>query len=263
MRVQIIDVTPTMADGLLKANTRNRNLTPKVVSTYARDMLRGHWAANGEAIKVAEDGTVLDGQHRLAAIVQSGVTLEDMLLVTELPAWTQDTMDSGRKRTTADVFKISGLGNVNVLASVARRAWMWDRGNYQFKNSETPTTADLKEMLEIYPSLLRSAEIGARTNSTFRPANATATGIAHHLFHQIQEEATAEFFAQVATGAKLDTGDPVMTLRDRLIREHAAPHPITATHSLALFIRAWNAFREDRKLSVIVQGPQDKMPMPV
>lgn len=264
MNVEIVDITPDTAAGLLKANVRNRNLTPKVVAAYARAMAKGDWLANGEAVKISDNGEVLDGQHRLAAVVQSGVTLRGVLLVTGLPAETQDTMDSGRKRTTADAFKIAGLSNGNVLASVTRRAWMWDRGNFKFANTESPTTTELKAMLELYPSLLRSAEIGTRTNGGFRPANATATGFAHHLFSQIGEGGeVAEFFAKLGTGAHLDTDDPIMTLRNRLIKEHSAPHAITATYATALFIRAWNAYRENRTLSVIIQGVGDPMPMPV
>lgn len=262
MQVEIKDITPELAAVMLKANTRNRNLTPKVVAGYSRSMLRGDWVSNGESFKIAQDGTVLDGQHRLAAVVQSGITLRDMLVVSGLPLHTQLTMDSGRKRTTADAFKITGHGNVNVLASVTRRVWMWDRGNYRFVNTEAPTTVELVEVLEQYPSLLRSAEIGARTNGAFRPANATATGVAHHLFHTLDQSDTAEFFARIASGANLDEGDPILTLRDRLTREYAAPHSVTATFALALFIRSWNAYREGRKLSTIVQGKADPMPMP-
>lgn len=263
MKIEVIDITPALAAELLKANSKNRNMNAKTVATYARDMSSGNWLANGEAIKVSDEGIVLDGQHRLQACVASGITLYRTILVTGLDPETQDTMDAGRKRTTADSFKISGLGNVNILASVARRVWMWDRGNYKFASTESPTTSELKEVLVKYPSLVRSAEVGARTNHSFNAANATAAGVAHHLFAHLDEGTAAEFFAQVATGARLDEGDPILTLRNRLMREKARPYPLTATLSLAFFIRSWNAVREGRQLAVVVQSPTDPMPMPV
>lgn len=263
MKIQIVDMTPAMAKALLEANTRNRNLNAKAVAGYARAMTQGDWLPNGEAYKIDVNGIVLDGQTRLAAVVQSGVTLKDQVLVNDLAPESQDTMDSGRKRTTADSFKIAGLSNTNVLASVARRAWQWERENYRFTNTEYPTTQELKRILEAYPSLQRSAEVGTRTNQAFNPANATATGFAHHLFHHIDPSLTAEFFAQVATGANLDEGDPILTLRNRLMREKSGPHLLSATLAIAFYIRAWNAVREGRPLLVIVQGPQDRMPMPV
>jgi hypothetical protein len=263
VHIEIVDMTPELAAQLLKSNVKNRNLNAKTVAAYARAMGRGDWMSNGEAFKVARDGTVLDGQHRAAAVVASGVTLEKALLVTDLDPASQDTMDSGRKRTTADALSIHGMGNANVLSAVARRAWMWDRGNYKFVNTEIPTTSEVMETIDKYPSLERSAEIGTRTNNSYRPAGATATGVAHHLFHQLDEGTAAEFFAQLGTGAGLDDGHPVLTLRNRLVRDKVAGKVLTTPLALAYFIRSWNAVREYRTLAVIVHTAAEPMPMPV
>ena len=79
-------------------NTHNRNLRQRQCSascTSTRpDMEAGNWQWNGESIKFAEDGTLLDGQHRLAAIAESGVTLP-VLVVRGLPNETQETAVDG------------------------------------------------------------------------------------------------------------------------------------------------------------------------
>lgn len=264
MKTEIQDITPELAAKLLQTNTRNRNLNAKTVAAYARAMARGDWMVNGEPFyKMDSDYRLADGQHRLAAVVQAGVTIRGMLVVTGLDPRAQDTMDSGRKRTAADALSIHGMGNANVLSAVARRVWMWDRGNYKFTNTESPSTAEVLEVLSAYPSLARSAEVGTRTNGHYRPAGATVTGVAHHLFHSVEEGLTAEFFAQLATGAGLTEGHPVLTLRSRLVRDKVMGKALTTPLALAYYIRCWNALREDRPLSVIVHTAAEPMPMPV
>lgn len=260
--VTVTKITPAEADALLRGNDRNRNLNERVVAELARAIANGEWTLNGEAIKVAEDGTLLDGQHRLSAIVKSGMAIE-VLLVTGLPAETQDTMDLGRKRTTADAWKINGEINVNVLASTARRAWMWDAHNFKFAPHNAPTPGELRKYLDENPSLRRSAEIGTRVNGHFRPASATATGVAHHLFQRLDQGVAAEFFAQLETGAKLDVGHPVLTLRDRLMRDRASMKKPPFYVNVAYYIRAWNAVREGRDLTQIIQTAESLIPKPV
>lgn len=260
----LITVTPHIAAEWLRLNRRNRNLNARLVSDYARDMANGKWVFNGEAIKRAMDGTLLDGQHRLAAIVESGIALE-VLVVEGLDASAQDTMDSGRKRTTADVLAINGETNVNVLASVARRVWLWDTGNLKFISSQRPSTAELKDVLAKYPSLRRSADIGVRTNHAYRPASATVTGTVHHLVSQVPdaEADVAEFFARMASGADLSEGHPILTLRNRMMRDRTSAKNVPFHQGVGLYFRAWNAYREGRSLISIMHTAEEPMIKPV
>src|SRR4051794_31155207 len=101
----IEDVTPAVAADMLAANTKNRTLRRTLVDVYAADMAKGNWQFTGEAVKISTDGVLLDGQHRLEAIVQAGVTVP-MLVVRGLPRATQDVMDSGAKRSAADALRL-------------------------------------------------------------------------------------------------------------------------------------------------------------
>jgi len=258
----VTTIGPAEATAFLKGNEHNRNLSDSRVTELANAMTNGEWRLNGEAIKLSEDGTLLDGQHRLSAVVKSGVTIE-ILLITGLPIQTQETMDLGRKRTTADAWKIRGEINVNVLAATARRAWMWDNGNHKFTPHFAPTPGQLSEYLAANGSLRRSADVGTRVNAHFRPASATVTGVAHHLFQRIDQGAAAEFFAQLETGAKLDVGHPVLTLRDRLMRDKASQKKPPFYVNLAYYTRAWNAVREGRDLQTIIQTAESLIPKPV
>ena len=79
MKVQQSTITPEYAKELLDYNKKNRSLSKATVDRYAEDMRKDNWQQNGEAIKIDWDGNLIDGQHRLAACVKSGVSFDKLL----------------------------------------------------------------------------------------------------------------------------------------------------------------------------------------
>lgn len=260
MQYQIVDVTPELAEKWLKQNSRNRTIRDRAVLAYARDMEAGRWAENGEAIKFAADGALLDGQHRLTALALAGVTVR-MLVITGLANSTQETMDAGSRRSTSDALGLRGEANATILASVARRVWMWDQGDYRF-NSAAPTTAECVSVLEERPDLRRSAEIASRVRQAFSPLPPSVVGTAHHLFTRLAPNDAVWFFQRLGDGAELPAGHPILTLRTRAMSEAADRRQTPAYRHMAYIIRAWNAVREGRSLSRILQDADAPMPMP-
>ena len=53
MRTELVEMTPEMAIRFLENNPLNRNVRPRVVDMYARDMSQGKWMLTGESIKVS------------------------------------------------------------------------------------------------------------------------------------------------------------------------------------------------------------------
>src|ERR1700750_3512325 len=105
--MEVETISPDMAQEILAANGHNRNMRSPRVAQLAEVMRRGEWILNGETIKVATDGTLLDGQHRLQAVVDSGATIET-LVMRGMSLETQDTVDTGRRRRLADILAIEG-----------------------------------------------------------------------------------------------------------------------------------------------------------
>jgi hypothetical protein len=138
-QIDVYDITPEMAKECLSRNTHNRPLSSRQINLLARDMLAGKFLYTGDSIKFDRNNVLRDGQHRLHAIVQSGVTVR-MTVVTGLDPETQDVMDTGRKRTAGNAFALAGIPNGNVLAAAARIALLFDapiRGyGAAFTNSE-------------------------------------------------------------------------------------------------------------------------------
>jgi len=263
VEINLIDVTPEAAAIWLRNNTRNRPISDRLVSEYARDMAAGAFLFNGEAIKIAEDQTLLDGQHRLAAVVRSGVTIK-FLVIQGLPIEAQDTMDTGRRRTAGDQLAIHGEAYSRNLAAIARRVWQWEAGNTRFLTTQSPTNSEILATVTKHATLGRSAEVGHRIATSFRPSRSAVTGMAHHLFLDIDQNLTAQFFARLETGADLSKGHPVLTLRDRLTQDKILQRKIAYHQSVRYFIVAWNALREDREITLIKQAADGtSMPMPI
>lgn len=108
MKSQIVYVTPEIARHYLSLNTANyRTIKPAVASRYAEDMKSGNWHENGEAIQFSKNGTLKNGQHRLLAIVNSGVSME-MNVVTDLDD-DVEIFDWGSARSNAQIAKARGL----------------------------------------------------------------------------------------------------------------------------------------------------------
>lgn len=119
IETHFVKIAPALAAEMLTANSVNRKVRPRLVRTYAEDMRQGLWRSTGEAIKVSRSGSLLDGQHRLSAIVESGKTIE-MLVVSGLADDTQELMDQGAARVAADALAMHGFQNVTLAAGVAR-----------------------------------------------------------------------------------------------------------------------------------------------
>lgn len=102
-----IIVTPEMAFEWLQKNTCNRNISQRKVDGYAADMKSGDWHEHHQGIAFYSDGTVADGQHRLAAIVKSGVSVS-LMVTFGIPRKSAIGIDVHRARKTDDVLRITG-----------------------------------------------------------------------------------------------------------------------------------------------------------
>lgn len=97
-------VTPQVASELLATQVKNRPLSRQIVKRYADDMCNGKWKQCGDTICVDKDGHLTDGQHRLSAVIESGITIR-VLLVRGIEH--SIYKDTGSKRTMVGNIKIA------------------------------------------------------------------------------------------------------------------------------------------------------------
>ena len=268
--ISVEQITPELAETYMGKNTHNRNLRSRTVAAYAADMEAGNWDWNGESIKFAADGTLLDGQHRLAAIIACGKPTH-MLVIRGLPNSCQDNIDGGIKRTFADVLKLHGEPNYTTLAAICRGVYQWDSGIRKFGGAGTKavTHTQLLATLEKYPELRDSiAIVESARSGAMLPS--TVGGPLWWRFSQIDPTDADNFFQQLASGADLPSGSPVLVLRRILFanRENKNAKGTTRGNTVlaAIVCKAWNKYRQGESVQSLSWRPgganPEKFPEP-
>jgi hypothetical protein len=106
MNPQVQTITPEMAKVYLKKNTDNRNKRGWWVSGLAGMIKRGEWIPTHQGVAFSKSGNLIDGQHRLEAIVEANMPVE-MIVTTGVRDDAYKVLDNGIKRTLADLTGIT------------------------------------------------------------------------------------------------------------------------------------------------------------
>lgn len=115
-----IEITPRMATDLLAKMVRNRKISQITIDNYMEEMAGGQWYAD-ELVPIVVDskGRLLDGQHRLHAVIKLGRPVEFYLHVAN--AVIVDCASEQRTRSAADRLTImDGVSNANDYAAILR-----------------------------------------------------------------------------------------------------------------------------------------------
>lgn len=104
-----VNINPMIATEMLKKNNANRTLGNCISSKYAKDMIDGNWQLlpSSMAISINEEGVLLDGQHRLRAIIKANKEIPFLVFTLSEAKNAQECMfDQQKKRTDADVLGV-------------------------------------------------------------------------------------------------------------------------------------------------------------
>jgi len=112
---EVVTITPDIAKYLLNNNEGNRVVRKSHVASLAASILRGEWKLSPQGIILHKStGRLLDGQHRLLAIIQADKPV-DMFVVKTEDSEVYKVLDQGAKRSTGDIFNVNSniAGTVN------------------------------------------------------------------------------------------------------------------------------------------------------
>lgn len=263
------EFTPQDAHDLLKNNPVNRTIKESVVSRYEADMLAGLWRQNGETIKVAHDGALLDGQHRLSAQIRANLTLS-WLVVRGLPNEVQASMDLGTGRQLHEQAEILGIEATREEWAALKDFRSYVENGLKSKGTAAtrPTTPQMMAWVKENPEILEiiqalNDELHPRRMKGVKPGQLLAVAA---VFSFIDENDTRDFFEGLLSGANLTDGSPILALRNRLLRVFSDREKITDLERWGYYITAWNAYRQGHIVTRI-QAPRGgftkKFPTPI
>lgn len=265
--VYLVEITPEVASKLLDRNTENRTRKDTAIERYERDMKAGKWRVTNQGLGFDKKGVLADGQNRLAACVAAGVPFTT-LIATGLDPEARDVVDTGVKRSLADVLKMAGMSNAVITASGASLRFRYESAVAQRKtgftwgNRSRLNHEDMLRYVEEHPALHERAKAGWLYKKEFAKMPLSVAVAFESMATEIDGDALADFRHGLITGADLAEGDPILALRNYLIRmsgvRRGGPSPM---YLMAITVKTWNDWRhgEQRELIVI----RDNEPMPV
>ena len=257
MKTTLMEITPQIAASFLEKNTSNRPLNNRHVKRLAREMEMGRWKINGSTICL-NGQMLIDGQHRLAAVVLSGCTIQS-LVVEGLDSNVFSTIDAGKPRSAGDTLTLLGVTNANTVSGALRVVECIVTGNGDRIGHNQYTNSDVQELFHKYKGIEHSARIAKSHKGTVCPPSILAA--LHFLFSMRDREAADAFVHDVQFGANLGEGDGVYLLRERLMRNAYMKAKLAGGYIAALGVKAWNARRENRRIHVLKYAEQEQFPM--
>ena len=266
MRSRVQTITPDKATEMLEANTTNRPLSRSVVKSFAEAMRRGDWVVTHQGIAFDTNGVLVDGQHRLAAVVEAGVPV-DMTVFTDVEEGSFDVLDTGKRRNAADVLAIEGEKSSTTLAAMVRTVWLYEnRPDLNWSGGAAAVTNhQIVETLDAHPKLRDFVSVGEQVASSTGMIK-SAAGAASYLVSRASRKADFERWLDgIIDGAGLGRQDPRLLFRKvmfSMARRQAGQvmrRRDTREH-VALYIKAYNAWRSKEPITQLRFTAREPMP---
>ncbi len=251
---------PSFAQMLLDNTPKTqRTLRPRLVDRYAADMLANRWRVSGDPIRLNDKLELIDGQHRCAAVIKSGVTLPDVVLETLYDPRAFEVLDQAAPRNLRDVMKLSGAMPVEPTVAAAI---IYEHLDFQ------PRVLSMPQKLQVVTACPHLQAV--REMASFRIA--TAGMLAAFLrCLRIDREAALSFYTAAFTNTPLIDGEFEENVRLLATWIYATKHEKRVGKTAEGWKRetacrcfsAWNAWRQGRVLKRLIYSPPDAMPEPV
>jgi len=248
-------ITPEIAREMLACNKNNRPIKQANVEALVAAIRQGQWVMTGNSIAFDQAGQLLDGQHRLLAIIEAGQAVES-LVATGLAKAAFLTTDIGAKRGAADVAAMLGFKCYITTGCAATLLHHYDHNGMRlFKKGVT--NQEIQKILSEHPMLQESVDVGRGVANLIPPG---IGAFCHYIFSRIDREAADSFFKQLKSGANLRPKSPILVLRDKLMFHKAGKLMLSRQAIAALTIKAWNCFRKGKEVANINWKPREQFP---
>ena len=213
MKFTIQTITPKKAMEMLANNPDNRLIRKSHVAVLANEMASGRWQVTAQGISLTDNGQVVDGQHRLSAVIIANTPVQ-MMVATGVTKEAIDVYDIGAKRSVSDTLHIrDGLLNSNLATAACKQIAAI---NYQFQTLALPV-ALVRDILAEFGNEIQDA---IKLLSPLKQAR-KAWIVGAVAFAMRHDKSIRRFAEDVGIGEGLSRGMPAMTVRSWLINNTA------------------------------------------
>lgn len=263
MKLTIEKIDPSKARTYLAKNTGNfRPLHKATVARYADDMANGNWVQTGESIKFA-NGVLVDGQHRLAAIIESNTSIE-LAVAFDVNKGACYAIDSGRPRKISQWLSHIGIKNACIAGSVGRMALLHDDDKWSVTAGQH-TPSQIIDYVVRHDTYIQDAIhscscLRGQLAGVSITIASTIAFLASDKKLSSSSETITWFMRALATGLELTKDQPVFHFRNKFIQQTNMKQ-MTHFMQRMVFTLAWNktasgeACTTANGIRIILSGP--------
>lgn len=246
MDIAIETIDPQRAMELLELNVKNRKINRRRVSSFADMMRRGQWRLTHQGISISPT-SLIDGQHRLKAIIAAGVSVE-IMVCTEKDDDNFKRVDTGRARSAGDVFQIEGIKNAKQIAAgismyikITKGKGFNSNSNQVAKLSHIDILERYNEDPEFYQSICNLSFKMFLKVPIYTVGQIFANMVYLIKFKEYSAEKVIDFF-NMLFGVVEKHNVHTTTLREVLIKDAMSQKKFTSNLRTKLLIRTWNNY---------------------
>lgn len=266
---EIIDITPELAKKWLdESEFENRNIKKSNLDKLIRDIQSGKWVFDGSPIRFDRDNNVIDGQHRLTAVIRTGKTIKS-LVIRGIVDRAKLTIDTGSNRSTSDILYFTGEKNTIPLSVAGRLAAAYNESDGDLiafsrnKSSKSLTVQQIADVIEQNPEISDSVSRMSGKSNIRKFLGLGVAGFLRYILSQSNYGYLCdEFFDRLDSGISSKDGDPILAARTTLLLGISATSG-TKLQAIkcAIVIKAWNLHVKQGVAKYIRYNENEKYPM--
>ena len=259
IRCETKTITPNVALKWLETtNIRNRPVCQNHVNTLARDLKSGQWHPSHEGIAFDPHGVLLDGQHRLWAIVESQTPLETLVFY-NVPQDSIMVINGGRSRTMVDRLKLANRdGNVSSHHTSTLRAMLGGFGALP-----TLTVRETSELLAVHRTPVEFAVRHLACGQVKGICNATTRAVIARAWYSADHDRLIQFCDMLTSGivGRIPSAPVIVALRESLMMSKDNS-TAARRQRYGKTQRALRAFLNDEPVSKLLPSNKELYPLP-
>lgn len=231
---------PDMARALLKHNASNRKMNDRNWQDIKSFIECGEWHFNGDTVKISPEGELLDGQHRLRAIIEANKPCL-LTIVTGVPREAFAYIDTMRRlRSFGDVVHLKGAGKYQNDVGRAL-AWLCRYDRDIIPQMQMPENKIFNSDIELKfancPRIQEAIERCAPAKPVV--SHAMLACVYYVLLRANQQELAERMVNTLCDPTNVRSDDPFYHLRNWLINNKKKRG--AAVNTMAVMIKACNA----------------------
>lgn len=262
MKVETKKIDKHYAEYLLSINKSNRPLNDRNVDYLVEEMKNNRFKLNGDAIRISKSNILLDGQHRLAACIKSGISFES-IVISDLDDDIFLTIDQGRKRTSGDVLHINGYKNYNLLAATTIRCLAYKKIKVPFHSRIRlpPSKDEILNFIKDNDDIIFACDF-AKKSEAKKMINISLLAFSFFTAYSIDKNLAINFFSKLSNGNDIKESSPLYVLRKKLISNLSSTAKDPDINIAAYISMSWNAERTGNKIKILrYNSSEQKFPV--